>query len=117
VMAVNAHTMLPTDPHRAASLARDAAQLAVEQGLHEAVCTAGLARACALAAGEQHEAALRVFAAVEAFARTSRIVLPPWFRDRAEQVVRPHVDAGQWDRALDAALSLTASEVEAALCA
>lgn len=117
VMAVNAHAILTQDPTGAASLAREAARLAAEQGLQEALCTAGLARACALAADHQPVAALQTFAAVDAFARMSGMVLPPWFHDRAADVVRRHVDRTQWDRALEEARSLTASEAEAALCA
>lgn len=115
VMAVTAHTMLSREPARAAELARDAAQLAVEQGLQEALCTAGLARASALAmAGEGHSA-LEAFAAVDAFARTSKLVLPPWFRQRAEAQVKEQVGPDLWQRALDASRSLTSSQAANAL--
>jgi predicted ATPase/DNA-binding SARP family transcriptional activator len=117
VMAVSAHTMLGRDSSRAASLALEAARLAVDQGLYEAFCTAGLARACALAAAGDSEAALRAFVAVEAFARSSDIELPPWFRNRAERVVQESVEPARWQLARDAARSLTRSEAEAVLCA
>ena len=117
VMAVNAHTMLARDATGAAALALDAARLAAEQGLHEALCTAGLARACALAAEGDGEAALEAFTAVDAFARASSIALPPWFRSRAEHVVRKCVDPTRWQIESDAARSLTPSEAEALLCA
>ena len=115
VMAVTAHTVLSREPARAAELARDAAQLAVEQGLQEALCTAGLARASALAMAGQGETALNAFAAVDAFARASKLVLPPWFQQRAEAQVREHVEPDQWRRALDASKSLTPSQAAAAL--
>jgi predicted ATPase/DNA-binding SARP family transcriptional activator len=114
-MAVLAHTKLAHDAPRAAALALDAARLAAEQGLHEALCTAGLARACALAAEGNGEGALDAFTAVEAFARMSSIALPPWFRNRAEHVVRECVDPTRWETACDAARSLTPSEAEAVL--
>jgi hypothetical protein len=117
VMAVSAHTMLGRDSSRAASLALEAARLAVDQGLYDAFCTAGLARACALATAGDGEAALRAFMAVEAFARSSDIELPPWFRNRAERVVQESVEPTRWLLARDAARSLTRSEAEAVLCA
>ena len=116
VMAVNAYAVLPRDASRAASLALEAARLAAEQGLHEALCTAGLARASALAAAGDGDAALEAFTAVEAFARGSSIALPPWFRRRAEHVVRDSIDADRWQTATDAARFLTASQAEAVLC-
>jgi predicted ATPase/DNA-binding SARP family transcriptional activator len=117
VLAVSAHATLESDAARAASLALEAARLAVEQGLYEALCTAGLARACALSAAGDGDAALDAFMAVEAFARSSDIELPPWFRNRAERVVREHVEPRRWERAREAARSLTRSEAEAVLCA
>jgi tetratricopeptide (TPR) repeat protein len=117
VMAVNAHTLLATDPSRAASLAVDAARLAVDLGLFEALCMSGLARACALAAGGGGDEALDVFVAVEALARGSGIELAPWFRNRAEHAVRACVAPESWQLVRDAARSLTRSKAEAVLCA
>jgi predicted ATPase/DNA-binding SARP family transcriptional activator len=117
VMAVNAHTLLATDPPRAASLAADAARLAVDLGLFEALCMSGLARACALAAGGDGDEALDAFVAVETLARASGIALAPWFRNRAESAVRASVDPQRWQLVRDATRSLTRSEAEAVLCA
>jgi len=115
-MAITAHTVLSREPVRAAELARDAARLAVEQGLHEALCAAGLARASALAMAGEGKHALEIFAAVDAFARAVKLVLPPWFRQRAEAQVRELVDPDRWQRAFDASRSLTPSEAATALC-
>jgi tetratricopeptide (TPR) repeat protein len=116
VLAVTAHTLVANEPLRAVSLARDAARLAVEQGLYEALCTAGLARASAHASVDQPEAALEAFSAVEAFARSSGLALPLWFRERAERVVRGCVEPERWEIARDASRSLTRADAESVLC-
>ena len=93
------------------------AEFAEEHGLRDALCYAGLARACALAVEGEGEAALEALTAVEALARSSSLALPPWFRDRAERVVRESVDPTRWQIARDAARSLTPSQAETVLCA
>jgi len=117
VMAVNAHALLAGDPARAASLAVEAARLAADLGLSEALCTAGLARVCALAAAGDGDGALDAFVAVETLARSSGIELAPWFRNRAEDALRDRVAPERLRAARGTGRSLTRSEAEAILVA